>query len=128
MAFSEFIKRGGAYQCEINQLVGGSQTQGTAYISGGMIRGEYQTQVQGMSISTNMILRDGYTYSWSSMMPTAGYKVKAVATGGGDASTGTSGTYSFNAEQIGDYNCEPWAADAATFALPAGVTFTEMGV
>ncbi len=126
MAFSEFIKQGGAYKCTVNQYVQDMEMKGTVYINGDMVRGEYAMQVQGMNVDSNMVVRDGYTYSWSSMMPT-GYKSKIVApeeTTNPD--TGTSGTYSWNAEQIGDYNCESWSPDEAIFALPAGMTFTEM--
>lgn len=128
MAFSEFIKQGGSYKCTVRQDVGGVQTEGTTYMSGGMIRGEYSTKVQGMDVNSTMIVRDGYTYSWTSMMPNTGFKVKVAANATGDTSAPTSGSYSFNAEQIGDYNCEAWTADASKFTLPSGVTFQEMGV
>jgi hypothetical protein len=134
MAFSEFIKNGGSYQCEVSQSVGGTETKGMTYINGDLIKGEYNTEVEGLSVDTNFIVRDGYTYTWSSMMPTMGFKSKISAAGSAGVQAGgivkaeseTSGTYSFNAEEIGDYNCEPWTADASVFALPAGVTFQEL--
>ncbi len=124
MAFADFIKQGGSYKCTVHQSVGGIDTVGTTYISGDMIRGEYTTQVQGQNIDTSFVLRDGYTYSWSSMVPNMGIKSKAVVAAG-DTSASAQGSYSFNAEQIGDYQCDPWTADASTFALPKGVTFRE---
>lgn len=126
MAFSEFVKQGGAYKCTVNQNVGDTTSVGTTYINSGMIRGEYNTKVQNISIDTTMIVRDGYTYSWSSMTPTTGFKVKLAATTSADTSTGTSGSYSFNTEQIGDYNCEVWTVDNSKFTIPAGVTFQEI--
>ncbi len=132
MAFTEFMKQGGTYKCEVNQNIGDTTTQGTTYMDGGMIRGEYVTQVQGMTVSSYSIIRDGYSYGWSSIAPTMGYKVKldTAATSNTSAdvntNTSTSGSYTFNAETIGDYNCEAWTADASMFALPAGVTFREV--
>ncbi len=126
MAFSEFVKQGGAYKCTVNQNVGGTASVGTTYISNGMIRGEYNTKAQGLSIDTTLIVRDGFTYSWSSMAPSMGFKSKVVTGVVEDGSTNTSGTYSFNAEQIGDYDCEAWTVDASKFALPKGVTFREV--
>lgn len=127
MAFSEFIKQGGSYKCTVNQSVGGVTSQGITYISGDMIRGEYKTNVQGMDVSSMMIVRDGYTYSWTSMMPNTGFKVKVAANATGDTSAAASGQYSFNAEQIGDYNCEAWTADASMFTVPTDVKFQEIG-
>ncbi len=96
MAFSEFIKNGGSYKCTVNQNVNNTTTVGTTYIDGSMIRGEYNTKVSGMSIDSTMIVRDGYTYSWSSALPSMAFKAKVVASTG-DTSAPVSGTYSFNA-------------------------------
>lgn len=127
MPFSQFIRQHGSHQCTVNQLVAEVETRGTTYVHNGMIRGEYNSQIQGMSIDTSILVRDGYTYSWTSMMPNLGYKAKVVET---DASTnpevGTKGTYAWNAENIGDYECTPWAPDQSMFEIPDRVHFTEM--
>lgn len=124
--FSEFIKNGDSYKCTVHQLVGGTDTVGTTYINKGMVKGEYNTKVQGLSITSNVIVRDGYTYSWSSMTPTTGFKAKVVADTKTNTQTGMSGSYSYNAEQIGDYSCESWTANPTIFDLPAGVIFKEI--
>jgi hypothetical protein len=125
MAFADFIKQGGSHKCTVNQSVGGTETKGITYVSDGMIRGEYNTTAQGFSITTTLIVRDGYTHTWTSMTPGMGFKSKVVEGVTADGTTKTSGTYSFNAEQIGDYNCEPWVLDSAMFTLPDGVVFKE---
>lgn len=127
MAFSQFIKQGkGAYECTVNQYVQNIESKGKVYINDTMIRGEFNTKVAGMSIDTNMIVRDGYTYNWSSLLPGTGFKAKAVASTEGNLSTGTSGEYSFNAEQIGDYDCQIWTLDESKFVIPAGIIFKEV--
>jgi hypothetical protein len=126
MAFTELLKQGGIYKCTVTQYVAGTESQGTTYINGDLIRAEYNTKTQGMNIDTSLIVRDGYTYTWTSFAPTMGFKSKVTTGGMEDGSTGTSGTYSFNAEQIGDYDCQAWTADASMFVLPAGVTFREV--
>jgi hypothetical protein len=122
IAFSEFIKKGGSYKCTVYQSVGGATTEGVTYFSNGKIRSEYNTKVQGISVSTTLIVKDGYTYSWTSSAPTTGLKVKLASVSTG---TGTSGSYSFNADKIGDYNCQPWTVDTTRFDLPTGVIFSE---
>ncbi len=124
MSFDAFMKQGGSYVCTVNQLVQGIESKGTVYINNGNIRGDFNTSVSGMNIDTFFIVKDSFTYTWSSMMQGKGFKAPVSAGGSGDASAGTSGQYSFNAEQIGDYDCQPWTADSSKFALPSGVTFT----
>ncbi len=126
MAFSEFVRGMGAYKCTVNQSVDGTDTTGTVYLSKGLIRGEFNSKVQNLSIDTGFIVRDGYTYTWTSMMPKFGFKTKVDAeVKAADTSTRTQGSYSFNAEKIGDYDCQAWTVDESKFVLPAGVTFRE---
>lgn len=126
MAFSDFVKQGGAYKCEVKQYLSDFENTGTVYINGENISGNYNTVAEGRKIDTSFILRDGYSYTWSSMAPNMGFKVKVDTTNAGaDGDASTQGTYSWNAKQIGDYNCEPWTVDESKFELPKGVTFTD---
>lgn len=125
ISFSEFLKGGGTYKCNVKQYVGDIETNGTVYMNGDMIRGEYNTEVQGVKVDTSLVVRDGYTYTWNSMIPSMGLKIKAAASNE-SMNSETSGSYAFNAEQIGDYDCENWAVDATMFELPTGVNFQEI--
>lgn len=124
MAFSEFIKQDGSYKCTVSQDVGGANTMGTTYVSNGMVRGEYNVSSQGMNMNTFFILRDGYSYTWNSVM-TGGIKMRVAQTGT-DIGSSASGSYSSNTDQIGDYNCESWTADSSKFAIPTNITFKVM--
>ncbi len=124
-AFSEFMKESGSYRCTVHQYVNDTDTQGTVYLHDGLIRGEYDTQVQGKTYEGTVVVREGYAYMWSSMMPGIGFKSKVTVDDEGDQSV-SSGPYSFNAEQIGDYDCQPWAAVESMFEVPADVTFREV--
>jgi hypothetical protein len=126
MAFSEFVKQGGAYKCTVNQSVNNIDTVGTTYINKGMIRGEYNTKVQNLSVDTTLIVRDGYSYTWTSMLPNMGYKAKVADQKEVNTDAPKSATYSFNSEQIGDYDCKDWTVDETKFRIPAGVTFSEV--
>ncbi len=124
MSFADRAKSGGSYKCIVTQNVGGAATQGTTYISGGMVRSETNTKVAGMSINASAIIRGGYSYTWTSAAPTTGFKAK-VSTGADTSGGSTSGQYSYNGAQIGDYNCEPWATDLNMFVVPANIAFTD---
>jgi len=124
MPFSEFIKQGGAYKCMVTQTVATMTTNGTLYINDGKVKAEFAVSVAGQTISTSMIIRDGYNYTWTSNSPTKGLKTKIATGGQGDSSTGPKGTITWDGSQIGDYSCEPWVAEASMFELPKTVTFT----
>jgi len=125
MAFSEFVKQGGSYKCDVKQAMSDIQNSGTVYMSGGKMRGEFSTIAEGRPMQTSFIFRDGYSYTWSSMMPSMGFKMK-VATDTASTSGDASGTYSWNAKQIGDYNCVAWTGDETKFTVPTSVTFRDM--
>lgn len=127
MAFGEFVKGGGAYKCTVAQHVGDVTSNGTVYINDQMLRGEFNSAVNGLNVDSNMIVRDGYTYTWSSMTPNMGFKIKVAENTAGDVGASASASYAWNSETIGDYDCEPWSIDASLFTVPANITFQEMG-
>ena len=125
MAFADFVKNDGTYKCTVSQNVSGVVSTGVVYMSGGMVSGLFNTKVQGMSIDSHFIMRDGYSYSWSSAAPTMGFKSKVNTTTGTTASGSNAGQYSFNSEQVGEYDCQPWTVDQTKFTIPTSVTFTD---
>lgn len=125
MAFSQFLKQGGAYKCEVKQYMSDFENSGTMYISGKNMRGEFSTVAEGKTMTSSFISRDGYSYTWSSMTPGMGFKIKAEAETSNE-SAGVNGTYAWSADQIGDYNCESWVVDTTKFELPKDVTFQEI--
>lgn len=126
MAFGQLVAQGGSYECTVNQYVGETVSQGTVYTSGTLVRGEFNSKANGLDINTSLIVRDGYTYTWTSMAPKMGFKAKVVASGEANPNQQTSGTINWNADQIGDYDCKDWTPDMAKFDLPAGVNFQEL--
>jgi hypothetical protein len=127
--FSEFVKQGGSYKCEVKQVVSNMENIGTVYINGKNIRGEYTSVVAGKTIDTSFMMKDGYSYSWSSIMPNAGYKIKIPDTNTsspGITNMQDSGAYSWNANQIGEYNCEPWTVDESIFNTPSNIKYWEV--
>ncbi len=134
MAFEAFLKNdSGAYVCTVNQYVGDVESKGTVYITNAetmserKIRGEFKTSVQGMEVESTFIMKDGFSYTWSSMMPSMGYKVKIEENKTSNTDTKTSGTYTFDATQIGDYDCKEWIVDQSKFTPPSSVKFMDLG-
>ncbi len=127
MAFSAFMQQdSGAYKCTVKQYLENAESQGTVYLNAGNVRGDFATMVAGKEIKTSFLIKEGYQYVWTSPLA-SGFKMKVPAPGADRGEyAGMSGSYSWNAEQIGDYDCVDWAADTATFALPSGMMFAEI--
>ena len=125
MAFDAFVRQGGSYQCTVHQSVNNVDSVGTVYVANGNMSGQFDTTVSGQTMTSNMIMKDGYMYSWSSMSPNMGFKM-AIA---GNAGTGTNGTMAnayADAPQFGDYDCQAWNGDSSKFTPPASVKFSEI--
>lgn len=125
--FAELIKQGGSYRCEVKQYYQNTETVGTVYTGKGNVYAEYSMKVMGQVFDTNFILVGDTTYTWTSMTPGSGFKTKTAT--GAVASTSQQGdttTYSWNAEQIGDYTCSDWVYDEAQFTPPKGITFKSL--
>lgn len=127
IAFSQFLKDRGSYECKVDQSVEGAETKGTVYINDGFLRGRFETQTQGTKMATDLLVSNGYTYTWSSAAPMG---VKAPVLEDGtivDKNQELTGSYSWNADQIGEYDCVAWTPDPAVFSIPEGIEFMDVG-
>jgi predicted membrane-bound mannosyltransferase len=68
--FIEFMKQSGAYKCTVTQTVATMTTNGTVYLDNGKVKADFAMSIAGQSINTSMIIRDGYSYTWTSNSPT----------------------------------------------------------
>ena len=122
--FAEFMSKGGSYTCDITQTMANMTSTGKVYIHNGQVRVELAISLAGQSMTTTMVSRDGYMYTWTSSSPTKGYKTKIVDANAQTNGTSTASTYTWNGSQVGDYTCTPWTVDSSMFDLPKTVTFT----
>lgn len=105
---------------------------GTVYVSGGKMRGDFQT-TQNL---THMINDGKYVYIWTEGQKT-GYKMSmdlvkkeiAQATSSLQNSSGSSEerppSQVANMNRQADYSCGAWSADASKFAVPSDITFAD---
>lgn len=131
MAFSAFLQSDkGSYRCTVDQYLNDMDSDGVVYLEGGKIRGDFTTIAEGKPIATSFVIKDGYQYVWSDAAP-VGMKMAVEAGATGSAAAQAQGVYSWDAEQIGAYDCQPWLTrenHEARFALPSGVSFTDLSV
>lgn len=123
-SLTDLATRGGSWKCTVDASTAQSVSAGVTYVSGGKVRGDYTTNVEGYGKAESHMIADGeYVYTWSSMMP-QGVKTKMVAQGAGGTATSGQGA---DANQSYSYDCQPWTADASLLVPPANVTFMTVG-
>lgn len=120
----ELAARGGSWKCTWESDTSGVAMTGTVFVDRGKFKSDAEITSGGMNITAHTISDGAYVYSWTSVMPTTGFKFRVTEGPEGVPPQGTTA----QAEQFAsmyDYDCEPWSAESGTFALPSGVTFTE---
>jgi hypothetical protein len=100
-----------------------ANTNGTIYVSGGKMRGDFTSANQGQNITGHIIVDSGNNYIWTDLSK-QGMKIALTA----EQTGGSSGTQGMDINQTVSYACKPWAPDASKFALPSDITFSTFTV
>lgn len=128
-SFADFVAQGeGSYECQVSQYIDAGMQQsadGIVFIHNGMIRGDYAVEAAGVSLSTSLVVKDDFVYTWTSMAP-FGVKAPVDHSASSDAETPMSGTYAWDADMIGSYDCVDWTPNLSKFEIPTNITFQEM--
>lgn len=114
--------RGGSYVCTMHTDSGNVPTDGTIYVSGENIRGDFSSNAPQIGTVDTHMIADGTTlYLWNSLLP-QGIKSTEMTEETTDASSGNGTTLDVNRSYT--YDCKAWSADASMFVVPADITFT----
>jgi len=108
--------------CTVKYPTAQESTEGTIYVSGKKMSGDFKMMVEGKSVENHMITDETYSYSWSSMAP-QGVKMKIDQEQNSNASP-TSGQVDVNSEV--DMKCSPWGVDNSKFTPPTNITFMDL--
>ena len=109
--------------CTIKYPVGEQMGEGTVYVSGKNLRGDFTMTSEEKTFNSHMIQDETYMYSWSSLS-SQGAKMKIAELEKVQASPTTE---SVDLDQEVDINCSPWSFDSSKFTPPADVNFVEAG-
>ena len=88
----DLYKKGGKMTCTMTTVEDGVQMNGTLYMDGKNMRSDVKGTVEGMNIEMNTIIKDGYSYTRSSMSNEGrkmAYDESEVEEGMNDATTDT---------------------------------------
>ncbi len=116
------IAMGGSNKCTFTSSTQNTQSEGTVYVSGGQMRGDFTSTAAGKTTLSHMIVKENMSYMWSDAMP-QGIKMSfdAMAT---QSDANPQASVDPNAQV--EYSCSSWGADASVFVLPTDVTFQDM--
>ncbi len=117
--FADLMARVGSWTCDAKATHEGGMSEGTVFMDGGKLRGDFVATMAGQTVNTSFIALDGYMYTWTDMLP-QGMKVKM------EEASGTSGGQGIDPSTPVEYSCSVWIADQSKFALPS-IEFFEIG-
>ena len=119
-SMKDLVASGVSQKCDFTEPQSG--TNGTIYIAGGKVRGDFSSKTQAGTIAGHMI-SDGTTVNtWMDGM-SQGFKSSFTASA---APGNTDSQKGLDPDKKTDYKCSPWSADQSKFQLPSGITFTDM--
>lgn len=118
----DLVNKGGNYECTFSHTTGVGTSEGTVYISGNKVRGNFISEVAvvNMTVKSYMISDETSVYTWTDMT-SQGYKAP-VSKGATEANT----SQSFDYGQSLDYKCKGWVVEPSVFILPSDIEFIEV--
>lgn len=121
-SIKSLLSQGKSVTCTVKYPSAEQATEGTLYVSGKQMRGDFKTTVNGKEMDSHMITDQTYSYSWSSATP-QGAKMKIDQVEAPNASP-VSGQVDTNSEV--DMKCSPWGVDNSKFTPPSNINFMDI--
>lgn len=125
-SLKELIAAGIAQKCTFSSTDESGSTEGTTYVAGGKMRGDFTNVISGKTTKSHMIVDGKTNYIWTDGEKT-GFKVTVEDTSGaGDTSVSQDTTQgSMDLNEKADYKCSSWVTDSSQFTPPSNVQFTD---
>jgi len=118
----DLYKKWGKMTCTMTTTEEGVKMNGILYIDGKKMRSDVKGSVEGINIEMSTLIKDGYSYSWSSAS-NEGWKMaygeEEMEEWMNDAATDT------DAETPMSFNCKK-GVSGVSFDLPSNIEFKEM--
>lgn len=115
----DLISKGIAQSCTFSA----DRTNGSVYVAGKSVRGDFETAVDNAAVKSHMIVKDNTSYIWSDGK-NVGIKMSFDPSATPGATSATSSSGSFDPGVNMNYKCSTWVTDNSKFDLPTGVTFS----
>ena len=117
MSLKDILGLGTAEKCTYDQ--------GTVYVAGGKVRGDFSVPENGVTTTSHMISMSNTSYIWTDSQKT-GIKMAYNPNATPSASATSTSSAGVDMNKPMNYSCGAWAEDDSLFALPKGVTFQDV--
>ena len=118
-SLKDLLSAGIAQKCTYSTTDISGSSEGTTFISGGKMRGDFSMMASGKAIKSHMISDGKTSWIWTDG-ETTGFKMMVEETS--EESSIEGGT---DWDQKVDYKCSPWVTDGSYFTPPSNVEFTD---
>lgn len=110
--------------CTFLTEINGTPSQGNVFVSANKMRGDFDSQIDGKTVKSHMIVADNTSYLWSEGQ-NQGIKVEFDESDLENADEfAEQAKLDVNAEL--DYDCDTWIPDNTVFQIPSEVQFTSL--
>lgn len=122
------LTSGSSQMCTFKDLVDDADYDGTVYVSGGKMRGDFTSTTNGQTYMTHMIIKDNTMHSWTDGQA-MGYMMAFDVNAAMDSQKDNkdSAPKTVDIDKMIDYQCSGWSVDESKFTPPASVKFQSMG-
>ncbi|MEK7579424.1 MAG: hypothetical protein AAB460_02765 [Patescibacteria group bacterium] len=120
----DLIRGGDDRKCTWKNDVDGVTLEGVIYASRGKFKSDIETSAGDITLVAHTLSDGAYIYSWTSASQ-QGTKFPMGDVVAEDAVPATTKEMEPFVEEF-NFDCDAWTADSGTFALPSGITFTEV--
>ena len=122
------VALGKEYQCTFSQETDQATSDGTVYISGENIRGDFTSTVSvggGFAVESHMIKKGNTLYTWSPLS-SQGFQIEVDENDDAEVSAEANAALEVQNQEL-EYNCKPYNVNASLFETPSDIEFTVLG-
>jgi hypothetical protein len=123
-SLKDLLSAGIAQKCTYASTDENGSSEGTSYISGEKVRGDFSVVASGKTTKSHMISDGKTSYIWTDGEE-AGFKMTVTDTQEADPSGQTPTQGAAGWDDKFDYKCSAWVTDGSYFTPPSNVKFTD---
>ena len=128
-SLKDLLSSGVAQKCTFSTTDESGVSEGTTYVAGGKVRGDFTTTASGKKTASHTIVDGKTSYIWTDGEKN-GFKMTVEETEAGaedkDAPVPQeTSVQETDLNQKTDYKCSAWVPDSSLFVPPTNVTFTD---
>lgn len=116
----DLVMAGRPMQCTFKE----EGSEGTVYVSGKNVRGDFSAIVEGKPVMSHMITADNTSYIWMDGQ-TTGFKMTIDPEAAESTEQADAPVQGIDENKKMNYSCSNWSGDTSKFAVPSNIDFQD---